>query len=183
MRANLRNQQPLMVGFELRGSTQPVLLRAIGPGLQPFVVGLALAGDPRLNLFDRSGAAVAMNDNWGGDPELTATFVSAGAFPLAGNSGDAALFRAVTGQSTAHITSATGGMTLFELFDVGPAATSGVTNFSVRHVIGSGADASFSLGFTIDGGEDGADSCDWSHACRRSLQPQHGAAFSQSEDS
>ncbi len=152
VRANLRTQQPLMVGFNLHGSARPVLLRAIGPGLQPFVSGIALAGDPSLTLFDRSGMVVATNDNWGGVSDLTAAFASAGAFPLALGSTDAALVRTVAGQNMLHITSPSSGMTLFELFDVGPAATSSIANFSARHVIGSGADASFSLGFTIEGG-------------------------------
>jgi sugar lactone lactonase YvrE len=149
--ANFRNQQPLVVGFDLGGNATPVLVRAIGPGLQSFVPGVTVAGDPRLELFDRSGATVASNDNWGGGSALTAAFVSAGAFPLAGGSIDAALLRTVAGQATVHVTSASSGLGLVELFDLGPADVSGITNVSARHVIGSGADSSFTLGFTIEG--------------------------------
>lgn len=149
VRANLRDQQPLVAGFDLRGSARPVLLRAIGPGLEPFVADVPLAGDPRLILFDRSGAVGATNDNWGGTPDLTAAFASAGAFPLAANSADAALVSTLSGQGTAQVASPTGGMAWFELFDTGPAATSGIANFSSRHVVGGDT---FTVGFTIEGG-------------------------------
>lgn len=148
VRANLRDQQPLLAGFDLRGSARPVLMRAIGPGLGSFVTDIPLAGDPRLILFDRSGAVVATNDNWGGTSDLTAAFASTGAFPLAANSADAALVATISGQGTAQITSPIGGMALFELFDTGQGATSGIANFSARHVVGGDA---LTVGFTIEG--------------------------------
>lgn len=149
--ANLRPQQPLIVGFNLRGGARPLLLRAIGPGLQPFAPAAAVASDPRLDLFDRSGALLASNNNWDGSPALVDSFVAAGAFPLAAGSADAALLQTTAGPGTMHVASPAGGMALLELFDVAPPAAAGIANVSARKTMGAGADSSLTLGFFIEG--------------------------------
>ena len=54
----------LIGGFIVTG-TQPkkVIIRAIGPSLDQFGIGTALA-DPTLELHDQTGALIATNDNW-----------------------------------------------------------------------------------------------------------------------
>jgi hypothetical protein len=151
IRATLLGQQPLIVTFNLRGSDQSVLLRGIGPGLQPFINGATLAANPRLEFFDGSGAQLESNDRWGGGALLIDTFAAAGAFPLAGGSADAALLRRVTGHSTVHFSAMTNGIGLLEMFDLGAANSSGLVQLSARQVVGIGADATLVAGFTIEG--------------------------------
>ena len=75
----------LSAGFVLRGSTSRTLLvRGIGPSLAALGVGGTMT-DPKLEFFNNdTGVKIAENDNWGGDPQLSAAMVSVGAFPLSG---------------------------------------------------------------------------------------------------
>jgi hypothetical protein len=74
----------LTVGFVLRGATsRTVLVRGIGPSLGRLGVPDTM-GDPKLELFNNdTGAKLAENDNWSGDPALSAAALSVGAFALA----------------------------------------------------------------------------------------------------
>ncbi len=74
----------LTVGFVLRGATsRTVLVRGIGPSLGLLGVPNTM-GDPKLELFNNdTGAKLAENDNWAGDPALSAAALSVGAFALA----------------------------------------------------------------------------------------------------
>ena len=81
----------LIAGFYLTGTgTKRLLIRAVGPtiGGVPFNVPNTLV-DPKLDIYDASGAKLTESDNW--DGSLAATFASVGAFPFAPNSKDAAL--------------------------------------------------------------------------------------------
>jgi hypothetical protein len=82
--------QLLSAGFVIGGSTaRTVVIRAIGPGLQAFGISNFLP-DPQLTVFNGAQAAVEQNDNWGGDPQLTAAGSRVGAFAIAnGQSRDA----------------------------------------------------------------------------------------------
>lgn len=81
----------LIAGFNLSGSgRKTVLIRGIGPTLATLGVSGALV-DPRLDLFDGRSVKLQENDDWGGNAALTGAFASAGAFPLAAGSKDAAL--------------------------------------------------------------------------------------------
>jgi hypothetical protein len=151
VRATLLGTQPLVASFEIRGSGQSVLLRGIGPGLQPFIPGGTLAGDPRLVFFDSSGATLASNDNWGGASALIDTFAVAGAFPLSGGSTDAALLRTFTGRNTVHFTSTTNGIGLLEMFDLGSTTAPGIRYLGARHIISTDANPVIIVGFTIEG--------------------------------
>jgi Immunoglobulin I-set domain/Immunoglobulin domain len=72
----------LTVGFVIGGSTAKTLLvRVVGPTLTAFGVGGAMP-DPKLDLFSGS-TVIASNDNWGGDPQLTAAGNAVGAFAFA----------------------------------------------------------------------------------------------------
>lgn len=71
----------LIAGFVI-GGTQPatVLIRAIGGTLSAFGVADALE-DPKLQLFSGT-TLVKENDDWGGDPQLSAISSTVGAFVL-----------------------------------------------------------------------------------------------------
>ncbi|MEO7724452.1 MAG: hypothetical protein ABIU29_07155 [Chthoniobacterales bacterium] len=54
---------PMIAGFILgNGDNVTILLRALGPSLNPF--GLSGLSDPRLDLLDGEGNLLASNDNW-----------------------------------------------------------------------------------------------------------------------
>ncbi|MDB6094232.1 MAG: repeat protein, partial [Verrucomicrobia bacterium] len=84
-RATMTNDNPLIAGFVVGGSTaKTLLIRAIGPYLTQFFGASAMA-DPKLDLYMRVGgnsSVVYSNDNWGGTALLTSTGNSVGAFPL-----------------------------------------------------------------------------------------------------
>jgi uncharacterized delta-60 repeat protein len=114
--------QALVPGFVIGGSgTLQLLIRAVGPGLEPFGVGARLA-DPRLVVLPQgSEIPVAANDDWGGTPALRAAFAAAGAFALPDGSKDAAvLVRLPAGAYTVTVTGAAGttGTALVEIYDV-----------------------------------------------------------------
>jgi hypothetical protein len=111
----------LTAGFVIGGSTaKTVLVRAIGPGLAVFGVP-GLMADPRLELFNSSSVRIAANDNWGGDPQLTAAGARVGAFALADARGADAmlLLTLVPGNYSAEVRGANGGGTaLVEVYEV-----------------------------------------------------------------
>lgn len=83
----------LTAGIYINGTgNQRLLIRAVGPGLNPFGVTGTLV-DPKLELYDASNVRIAENDNW--DNSLAAMFSSVGAFALAPGSKDSALVATV----------------------------------------------------------------------------------------
>jgi len=83
----------LIAGFVIEGS-QPatVLLRGIGPTLGTSTFGLTgVLAQPEIELFNSSSVMIQSNSNWGGASTLVSAFSVAGAFPLAADSGDAAM--------------------------------------------------------------------------------------------
>lgn len=98
-RANVgAGDQALIPGIVVSGNEPATLLiRAVGPGLEPFGVTGVLA-DPIATLFDADGP-IASNNNWQGDPvegrlvKITADRV--GAFALPDGSADAAFLARV----------------------------------------------------------------------------------------
>jgi cyclophilin family peptidyl-prolyl cis-trans isomerase len=112
----------LTAGFVIAGTTaRTVLVRAIGPGLAAFQVDQPMA-DPQLTLYDRTQVRIADNDNWGGDPQLTAVGGSVGAFAIGdGASRDAMLVITLEpGDYTAEVTGGggAGGTALVEVYEV-----------------------------------------------------------------
>lgn len=87
-----RGDATVIPGLVVAGTGGPVLLRAVGPGLE----GLGVPGflrDPRVALFRGSGV-VAENDGWAADAQAGAAAVmmaQTGAFALRRGSADAAL--------------------------------------------------------------------------------------------
>jgi hypothetical protein len=112
----------LIVGFAIAGNLpMNVLIRAVGPGLAQFGVGGVLA-DPQLSVVKSdSSVAMAVSDNWGGSPALTAAFTATGAFPLPSASQDAALLVALPpGVYTAQVSGVGGttGVALVEIYEL-----------------------------------------------------------------
>ena len=114
----------LTAGFVVGGSTaRTVLVRAVGPtiGAAPFNVPGAMP-DPQLTLFDSTSTQIAFNDNWGGDPQISAAAANVGAFVI-GNaaSKDAVLLITLApGNYTAQVSGVggVGGMALVEIYEV-----------------------------------------------------------------
>jgi hypothetical protein len=152
VRAALHSQQPLVAILGVQGS-KPLLLRAVGPGLRPFLPAASLAVDPRLDLYLGAAAPAKSNDNWGGTLALRDAFAAAGAFPLEADSRDSALLHTLEAQTALHVSVATNGIALFEVYDVAPRNGSRVTTFSARHRIGTTTDDRLFAGFTIIGSE------------------------------
>jgi len=122
-RATMANDNPLIAGFVIGGTTaKTLLIRAIGPALIPYGVTGAMV-DPQLEII-RSGSSVAnyANDNWGGAALITATGNSVGAFALTDTSSkDAVLLVTLDpGVYSAKVTGVNNGsgITLVEVYEV-----------------------------------------------------------------
>ncbi|RKX30442.1 MAG: hypothetical protein DRP71_15030, partial [Verrucomicrobia bacterium] len=154
----------LIAGFVIRGSADnPMLVRAIGPGLENFGLQGVLQ-KPRIRLVDQSRPVdenlVAENSNWleaGNRNELRAVFAGLGAFFLDDARSDATVYVPVTpGSYTAVVEGIDGdaGITLVEAYDadlgVFGTTSEGVANLSLRGDVGTGA-AVMIAGFVIDG--------------------------------
>lgn len=114
----------LTAGFVVRGGVLPVLVRGVGPGLGPLGVVGAVA-DPRLTVFDATGAVLTANNDW--DVGGMGTFVrrtaeEVGAFALAAGSRDAAgVVTLGPGAYTVHLASGSGaGRVLAEVYAAEP---------------------------------------------------------------
>lgn len=143
-------ENSLIVGFVATGgtsgATKTLLVRGIGPALVPFGVTGVLA-DPILRLNNGAGSAVATNDNWGGNADVSLLGLQVGAFALGSSQSlDAALVASVTqGSYTVQVSPAQGaaGVALAEVYDGTPASafTSDslrLVNLSVRARAGTG---------------------------------------------
>lgn len=148
-----RDSQTLIIGFVIGGSGSPhVLLRGIGPGLQPLGIRSDYLLDPQLTLFNTEGAFAA-NDNWGGATALSLLFAPLGAFPLETNSKDAALALPLpNGVYTAHLSSIVNatGVGLLEVYDATKTGTARFVNVSARTQTGTG-DSTPIAGFVLEG--------------------------------
>jgi uncharacterized protein (DUF1800 family) len=125
----------LITGFTVSaGANKTVLVRAVGPTLEEFGVGGALA-DPRLELY-AGETKIAENDNWNAHDD--AAFVAVGAFPLGASSKDAALVATLApGGYTAQVSGTGGGVTLVEVYEISDTG-SRLINLSTRARVGTG---------------------------------------------
>ncbi len=98
----------LIAGFVVTGDDpKNMLIRAVGPGLEPFI-GQGFLVDPILQIFDADSNLVATNDNW--DQSLASSFSTTGAFNLTEFSRDAAMVITLPpGAYTAQVSGADGG--------------------------------------------------------------------------
>ena len=142
----------LIAGFVVRGTGEkPMLVRAIGQGLEPLGVSGVL-DRPRIRVMDMNapGGAVltAENSRWldaGDRDDLISVFQNLGAFLLDDEATDAAVLDAVRpGLYTAVVESVDGqpGVALVEAYDAGVDVFgnpgSRVVNLSVRGQVGTG---------------------------------------------
>jgi hypothetical protein len=125
------------VGFVVGGSgTKHVLVRAIGPTLGTAFGVSGAVSDPQLKIY-AGQTEIGNNDNWGGTPTLVAAFSTAGAFPLADASRDAAAVVSLQpGSYTVFVSGVgnTSGLALVEVYELATAPA------SVFHVAPNGND-------------------------------------------
>jgi hypothetical protein len=106
-----------------RGTTKPLLVRAVGPTLGRFGLAGALSS-AQLTLFDARGTIVATNGNWTAAAnalEIARVSAQVGAFPLTTGSADSALLLDLApGNYTAQVTGRGGeaGVALIEVYEV-----------------------------------------------------------------
>lgn len=151
-RGRTRSGEGVMIaGFVTAGeSPQPALLRAVGPGLEPFGVSREQGEqNPRIELR-RAGAAEVMlaNDDWGAGArldEVVARTTAAGAFALTAGSADAAgVVELAPGAYSvmAPASAERGGIVLTEVY------AERLANVSTRGIAGPGDDVLI-VGFAI----------------------------------
>ncbi len=157
-RAYLQGGSSLAIaGFVTEGPGEKALLvRADGPALAPDGIADFLP-DPQLTLFSGQSAVTPPTESW--SPTLVPVFMQVGAFPLAPNSHDAALFQSVApGPYTAQVASQAGnaGVVLAEIYDADAGAPANrLANISARAQVGAGADILIG-GFVVEGTTDEA---------------------------
>ncbi|MBP7142738.1 MAG: hypothetical protein KBA71_12580 [Opitutaceae bacterium] len=146
---------PLITGFVIAGaSPKTVLVRGVGPGLQPYGVQGYLE-TPTIQLFS-GGTKVGENTGWGTSPNLSevrTAFARVGAFPLAEGSADSALLVTLNpGGYTVHVSGGTG-VALAEVYDASAnpqLESQRLVNVSVRNEAGSGNETLI-CGFIVSG--------------------------------
>ena len=121
---NISSNNPIFTtGFVVLGTgTETVLVRAIGPGLIPYVSSdTNVLQNPQLVITNSSGSQLAKISAWGGSATLINAFNSTGAFALNSNSNDSAvLIQLQPGSYTAQVTGINGntGTVLVEVYEV-----------------------------------------------------------------
>lgn len=147
-----------VIGGASTNGTKPLVVRAVGPSLEPFV-GPGALPDAKLELY-AGPTVVAANDDWAGAPALTAAFAQVGAFPFTGaESKDAAIaldLESRSGGYTVVVSAGAGatGRVIAEIYDATSptgfrANTPRLVNVSVSKQIDAGS--SLTAGFVIGG--------------------------------
>lgn len=138
----------LITGFIVEGSaTKKVMVRAIGPSLSSRDVSGALS-DPILELHDRNGALIGMNDNWrvsqrGGvvTSDQAAEIEATNLAPT--DDAESALIATVVPDAYTGVVSGVNGTTgigLAEVYDIDQNAPARLANLSSRGFVRSGDD-------------------------------------------
>ena len=137
-------------GFIITGTApKHVLLRAVGPSLERFMIVDYLA-DPVLELHGPAGFVTVINDNWRDDPVQEALIIATGIPPT--NDLESAIDATlVPGDYTAIVRGQgnTSGVALVEVYDLSHAAPAKLANISTRAFVGTGGNiviAGFILG-------------------------------------
>lgn len=142
----------LIGGFIITGQEpKKVIVRAIGPSLTQFGVGLALS-DPVLALHDQTGATLAVNDNW--TESQLAEIEATGIPPL--NDLESAIVKTLPPGSYTAVTggkNGDSGTALVEVYDLSPTSDSTLANISTRGAVGPQSDVM--IGGFIIGGQSG----------------------------
>jgi hypothetical protein len=154
-RAYLLAGDALTPGFVVRGSgSKRLLIRAIGPTLGQFGVSNPM-GDTRLAVSTAGASSPLLeNDDWAGTPTTSETAAALGAFPLPGNSRDAATvatLNAGRGYSVRVTGQGGAGVVMAEVYDADPeVAPTRLANVSTLGLAGGGAGA-LTAGFVVKG--------------------------------
>lgn len=159
--APIAAEQILTLGLYTGGtpaaSTQPLLIRGLGPALQPFGVSDYLP-DPRLSLHrPGSGETVSSNDNWAGNAAVAAANAAYTGLPLSDAASlDAATLATLPSNAAYTIqvrgNGAAGGRVLAEVYDTTPVYTPAaprLTNLSTNTAVA--LNGSLTIGFAISG--------------------------------
>jgi hypothetical protein len=131
------------------GVMRRLLVRAVEPGLAPFVGPSSLPGATRLTLY-QDGQVLASNDgNWNAVTGIVDAAAVAGAFPLSGSSRDSALLLDPPQQNyTARIDAPNGdGTALGEFYAIGGAGN--IRNISARGRVTENDPQTLTIGFVI----------------------------------
>ena len=146
------------IGFVVKHGSQPkpLLIRGLGPTLQP-LVGVHALTNPALKLFNDAQVQIGENDNWVSSNELLQATSSFTGLPLLSASTDAAILGTLSGLNTCIINDQGGdtGLTLAELYDADGAtgetpATGRLVNISARNHVGTDNEI-LVAGFVING--------------------------------
>ncbi|WP_404424905.1 matrixin family metalloprotease [Nibricoccus sp. IMCC34717] len=148
----------MIAGFATRGSgTTRLLVRAVGPKLGSFgVAGFLL--DPKVEIFDSSGAKLMTNDDWSSDSSSVSTlkqaFSISGLFAFDDYSRDSALIADLPAGGYTAIVSGVGGLQGVGLVEVYTANIDApgpqLIGISTRAKVGTGADVLIG-GFAVTG--------------------------------
>lgn len=145
---------------EPRGAALPLVVRAVGPTLEPAFGVAGVLADPVMSLLAAGVTQpLASNDNWGGGAELAVAFAGVGAFELPSASRDAAIARLVpplpVGDYTVQVSGQGGaqGLVLAEMYDAAgiqrTATTPRLVNLSVLKQLEAGE--TLTAGFVLQG--------------------------------
>jgi hypothetical protein len=114
----------LFGGFAIGGGStaRTVLIRASGPALAAFGLSSVLLPDPQVVLFDKDGNVITSNSGWGGNPQISSTGASVGAFSwgTAPTKDSALLITLPAGTYTAQVSGVSGdtGQSIVEVYEV-----------------------------------------------------------------
>jgi hypothetical protein len=161
--APLLQGEVMTIGTAIGGAgtsgPKAIVVRAAGPALTQLGVTGVLP-DPRMALIHQvNGVTIASNNDWAGDPALSAAFARVGAFPYgAASSKDAGISQPALIPSSYTVQVSDGGSgsgtVIAELYDATPddaqtATSPRLINVSVLKQIGAGT--TLTAGFVIDG--------------------------------
>ena len=141
VRANVGvGESAAVVGFIVSGTSQDIVLRAIGPSLAPSGIEKPLM-DPVLEVHDSTGGVIATNDDW--QDTQAARFSKGGAYHNFKPSKESESAMAITlpsGAYTAVVRGKNGGtgVALTEIYLTSERADSTVSNISSRAFVGTG---------------------------------------------
>ncbi|HXN35268.1 MAG TPA: hypothetical protein VN877_03800, partial [Opitutaceae bacterium] len=114
----------LFGGFAIGGGStaRTVLIRASGPALAAFGLSSVLLPDPQVVLFDRNGNVITSNNGWGGNPQISSTGASVGAFSwgTVATKDSALLITLPAGTYTAQVSGFSGdtGQAIVEVYEI-----------------------------------------------------------------
>ncbi|MDO8545698.1 MAG: hypothetical protein Q7S40_35085 [Opitutaceae bacterium] len=132
------------------GTTQRLLVRAVGPGLAPFT-GPSVLPAPATSLTLFSGATPLMINNgaWDSDPQMVGAAAAVGAFALPAGSRDSALLATLVPQSyTAQVGAPAGnGSVLLEFYTIG--GGSNLRNLAALGTVSDHDPQSLYIGFVL----------------------------------